>query len=135
MAIGKPAIDELAVGHVLPRPLILRESVRPVRIMITQKVWFTMQGDSPRKLAASFKQPNLSQCSPPPEVGESIGWARPGMTMELTILGWIEPAGWAMLVRIRRGTRQGLLTKHVLRKCSHTSCRKEWLLSDGFPLY
>ena len=135
MAIGKPAIDELAVGHVLPRPLILRESVRPVRIMITQKVWFTMQGDSPRKLAASFKQPNLSQCSPPPEACESIGWARPGMTMELTILGWIEPAEWAMLVRLWHGTRQGLLTKHALRKCSHTSCRKEWLLSDGFPLY
>ena len=92
MAISKPAIDELTVGHVLSRPLILRESVRPVRIMITQKVSFTMQDDSPRKLEASFKQPNLSQCSLPPEVCDSIGWARPGMRMKLSILDWIASA-------------------------------------------
>ena len=87
MAISKPAIDELTVGHVLSRPLILRESVRPVRIMITQKVPFTMQDDSPRKLEASFKQPNLSQCSLPPEVCESIGWSIPGMRTKVSILG------------------------------------------------
>ena len=87
MAIGKPTVDELTVGHVLSRPLILRESVRPVRIMIIQKVSFTVQDDSPRKLTAPFKQPNLSQCSPPPEVCESIGWSIPGMRMKLSILG------------------------------------------------
>ena len=87
MAIGKPTIDELTVGHVLSQPLILRESVRPVRIMITQKVSFTMQDDSPRKLEASFKQPNLPQCSLPPEVCESIGWSRPGMRTKVSILG------------------------------------------------
>ena len=87
MAISKPAIDELTVGHVLSQPLILRESVRPVRIMITQKVSFTMQDDSPRKLEAPFKQPNLSQCSLPPEVCESIGWSIPGMRTKVSILG------------------------------------------------
>ena len=87
MAIGKPTIDELTVGHVLSRPLILRESVRPVRIMITQKVSFTVQDDSPRKLTAPFKQPNLSQCSLPPEVCESIGWSIPGMRTKVSILG------------------------------------------------